>query len=158
MSFISPSALKREAFNNFSSLLNAELEIKELSRDIYNTWLDLKEIRKSQGFASTNSKLSVMKAELPYDNDQLNSCVEVLAKLNEINEENSSRAAQILSLYRETRGAKGSVQNKRRRAQRRKKSRTEDVLEGAGMYVLRLTEDAPYTKDDEGKLLRHSNH
>ena len=132
-------------------MLNAELEVKELSRDVYNAWLDLKEVRKSQGFSSTNSKLTVMKAELPYDRESLDSCVEFLQTVNEICTDSKDRAEQILNLYEQTKGAAGSIQNRKRRGQRRRKSRNSELLDGVGTYVLRLTEDSPYTKDEEGK-------
>ncbi|GBG28149.1 Coiled-coil and C2 domain-containing protein 2A [Hondaea fermentalgiana] len=53
-------AVRRQILDMFSRRLSEELELRELTKETYEQWLQLKSIRQHQGFTSTNLKLVVM--------------------------------------------------------------------------------------------------
>jgi len=133
-------AIERQVLDIFSRRLAEDLEIRGLAKETYDCWTQLKEVRATQGFTSTNLKLVVMQVEPSFSKEFLAVQFDSVAKIAQKGEiikisdfSVAEKAKAMLKKYKSTRPTKTS------------KKRTT----GEEGIALRLSDDGALTKDDE---------
>ena len=124
-------SIANDVLGTFSARLAEEMDVKLLAKSLYEQWQELKRVRTTQGFISTNAKLTATTLAERNDDEAL-----------DFEEEISVVRECVACLKLEYR----TEQKAREMIARFEATRTE---EGSAEYVFRLTDDGMYTKDDE---------
>lgn len=155
--------VRRQILDMFSRRLSEELELRELTRETYEQWLDLKNTRTRQGFCSTNLKLVAMHQEPSHSSRQVDLQFKQVSELvkhcldGRLEGNALQKAEDLMNRYklsRPTKGLKKSGKQKRKSSRHSSIDKSDDNLDEDGLIdsghiVLRLTTDGPYDKDEE---------
>ncbi|CAD5113655.1 DgyrCDS2816 [Dimorphilus gyrociliatus] len=101
---------------------------RELIRSIIKTWKDLKELRKTQGFFSTPTKLTIHKEEVDKEADNANYQLDVDEEVAEIVERRQENYKLALEKYKEERARYDEQAKARKEARKREKIREKKRL------------------------------
>ena len=125
---VARDAIAGDILRCFSERLSEELEIRLLAKAVYDQWLELKSVRNSQGFISTNAKLVVgrVASRTVHLSGDIFDAVTKCAEECKLKPRAAEKANEMLARYSAT--------------------RTDDESQE---YLFRFTDDGLYSKDDE---------